>query len=119
MNTYLSMAIVGLMAILLFTLTDPFMYWMPGATQVVALTLAAVAVAAWAGIVLRESRGDERELQLRAFAGRGAYLSGVALLTLALLIQGLQHAIDPWIPLTLGSMVAAKLAARLYADRTH
>lgn len=119
MNTYLSAAIIGLMAILLFTLTDPFMYWMPGATQMIALTLASVAVAAWAGIVLREAHGDERDLQLRSYAGRAAYLSGIAILTLALLIQGFRHAIDPWVPLTLGVMVAAKLAARMYADRVY
>ena len=117
MNNILSVSIVGLMAILLFTLTDPFMYWMPGATQMAALTVSAVLMCVWAGFVIREGNGDERDLLHRMYAGRAAYLSGVAILTLALLVQGLHHAIDPWVPLSLGGMVLAKILTRLYTDR--
>lgn len=117
MSNTLSFLIVGLMAILLFTLTDPFMYWMPDATQMIALTIATALVCIWAGFVIREGSGDEREVLHRMYAGRAAYLSGIAILTIALFIQGLQHAIDPWIPVTLGVMVLAKLFARLYTER--
>jgi hypothetical protein len=50
-------------------------------------------------------------------AGRTAYLSGIAVLLLALIVQGFAHAIDPWIMLALGVMVVAKLGARLFFDR--
>lgn len=116
MNNLLSIIILVLLALVLFTLVDPFMYWMPSAVQMGALTFAAVLLVAWVAFVLREGSGDEREVQLRAYAGRAAYLSGVCVLGLALVIQGFSHAIDPWIPLALIAMVAAKLTARLYGD---
>jgi hypothetical protein len=117
MNTFLSVAIVVLMIILLFTLTDPFMYWMPDLAQMIALTLAAALVCVWAGFVMREHSGDEREIVHRMYAGRSAYLSGIAILTLALLVQGIQHAIDPWVPASLAAMILAKFLTRLYTDR--
>ncbi len=116
MNNTLSLIIVALLAVVLFTLVDPFMYWMPSMVQMTALTIAATLLVVWVAFVLREGQGDERETQLRAYAGRTAYLSGVSVLTLALLVQGFRHAIDPWIPLTLIAMVAAKLYARSRAD---
>ena len=117
MNTSLSYVILIVLAVLLFTLVDPFMYWMPGATQMIAMTLAAGLLALFVGVVLKEGSGDERETQHRMYAGRAAYLSGIAVLTIALVVQGLAHAIDPWTPLTLVVMVVAKLAARHYSDR--
>ncbi len=101
----------------LFALTDPFMYWMPDMAAMFALIAAAALAAVWAGFVAKERGGDEREVQNRMYAGRVAYLSGIAVLTIALVVQGLAHTIDPWIPLALGIMVVAKLGARWYADR--
>ena len=117
MNNTLSFVILGLLAVVLFTLVDPFMYWMPSVVQMGALTVSAALLIAWVAFVLREGKGDEREVQLRAHAGRAAYLSGVGVLTVALLVQGTQHTIDPWVPLALIVMIGAKLAARFYGDR--
>ncbi len=102
---------------LLVLLTDPLMVWMPAPAQMLALLSAAVLAAVWAGFVMYEHVHDEREAIHKEAAGRVAYLSGVALLTIALVVQGLAHAIDPWVPLALGGMVLAKLAARLYLER--
>jgi len=119
MNNILSFSIVGVLAIVLFSLVDPFMYWMPSMVQMTALTIAAALLAAFAGFILREGAGDERETVLRMHAGRAAYLSGIAVLTIALVYQGFTHSIDPWIPLALATMVLAKLIARSSAERTH
>ena len=116
MNTIISYSIVALMVLLLFTLTDPFMYWMPDMTQMAALTIATALLVVFAGLILREGAGDERETLHRMHAGRAAFLSGIAILTLALLLQGLRGAIDPWIPVTLAAMVLAKVFARRYTD---
>ena len=119
MNTFLPFTIIGVLALVLFTLVDPFMYWMPSVVQMAALTVAAALLAVFAGFVMREKAGDERETVLRMHAGRAAFLSGVAVLTIALLVQGFTHTIDPWVPLALAIMIGAKLVARLYAERTH
>jgi hypothetical protein len=103
--------------VMLAALTDPFMYWMPSMPQMVALALATAGLAAWIGFVAREQTTDEREDKHRMFAGRVAYLSGLSLLTLALVVQGFSHAIDPWVPVTLAAMVVSKLVARWYTDR--
>lgn len=119
MNTYLPFTITALLAIVLFTLVDPFMYWMPSIVQMGALTIAAALLAVLAGFVVREKAGDERETQLRMLAGRAGFLAGIAVLTVALLFQGFTHSIDPWVPLALVGMVLAKLGVRLWAERTH
>lgn len=108
--------LVGLLLVLLGALTDPFMYWMPSMPEMLALTLACVSLLAWIGLVAREQALDERDAEHRMFAGRVAYLGGIGVLTGALLVQGLAHAIDPWIPSALVVMILSKVAARRYAD---
>lgn len=82
-----------------------------------ALLGATVLLAIWAGFVMYERAPDEREAIHRMNAGRIAYLSGIVLLTVALVTQGLAHEIDPWISLTLGTMVLVKLISRFYSER--
>lgn len=113
----LQYVLVVLLLLLLGALTDPFMYWMPSMPEMVALTLACVCLLAWIGLAAREHAHDERDAEHRMFAGRLAYLSGVAVLTCALLVQGLVHSIDSWITGALATMVVSKIAARWYADR--
>ncbi|MBI4134923.1 MAG: hypothetical protein HY471_02360 [Candidatus Sungbacteria bacterium] len=107
---------VGLVA-LLFLLSDPFMLWMPPIIAMAALLLLAVLVSIWAGFIMHERGGDERDVVHRMQAGRAAYLSGVLILTTALIVQGFSHAIDPWISTALGAMVVMKLATRIYAGK--
>lgn len=103
--------------VLLVLLTNPFMAWMPPMGLAAALLLAAVLMGVWIGFVAHEGARDEREEVHRMRSGRMAYLAGLGMLTLALVVQGLRHDIDPWISGTLAIMVVAKLVARLYADR--
>jgi hypothetical protein len=98
-------------------LTDPFMLFMPPMLGMAVLLAATVLLVAFAGLVLNERAADEREDAHRQTAGRAAYLSGIATLTLALFVQGLSHHIDPWIAAALAAMVVAKLAARWYAGK--
>lgn len=108
-----ALAFVGL----LILLTDPFMLWMPEAGLMAVLIAAAALMCVWAGFVMYEKAGDEREEAHRMEAGRAAYLSGIAVLTIALVAQGLAHDIDPWISAALAVMVLVKLGVRLYSDR--
>ncbi len=102
---------------LLVALADPFMLLMPAPAQMFALLSASALVAVLAGFVILEGRGDERDAAHRMQAGRVAYLSGLAILTLALLFQGFAHDVDPWIVFALVGMVLAKLAARVWSER--
>lgn len=106
-----------LIVVLLALLTDPFMYWMPPMGWMATLVAAFVLLIVWSGFVMREKARDEREAQHVMHAGRVAYLAGIAVLTTALVVQGFQHTVDPWICAALAGMVLAKLVARAYLDR--
>lgn len=105
------------LVVLLMLLNDSFMFWMPIGTQAVMLVVVAVLICIWAGFVMYETAEDERESFHKMQAGRISYLSGIAVLTVALLVQGYTHTIDPWITTALSVMVVSKLFARLYLER--
>ncbi len=117
MNNPLQISIAGILVFLLLTLADLVPFWMPTMGTMVALTLVSVLLLLWAGFVLFEKNGDERELVHRMNAGRVAYLSGLGFLTVALVVQGFAHDIDPWVACALGVMVVSKLVARTYAEK--
>ncbi len=72
---------------LLCLLSDPFMLFMPPMAGMVLLLCAVIALCVWSGLVLNEQANDEREVMHRMLAGRVAYLSALAILTVALLVQ--------------------------------
>ncbi|MBI5406000.1 hypothetical protein HY972_03135 [Candidatus Kaiserbacteria bacterium] len=116
-NKFLYIGTAVVLVGLLTLLSDPFMLWMPAAAQMAVLLGAAVLVAVWAGFVMYERADDEREAVHTMHAGRVAYLTGIAVLTLALVFQGFSDSIDPWISAALGAMVVSKLVARLHSER--
>ncbi len=97
-------------------LADLVPFWMPMMGEMTALLIVTVLLCVWVGLILFETVHDEREAGLRHQSGRVAYLTGISVLLLALLIQGFSHAIDPWIPVTLAVMVVAKQLTRLYLE---
>ncbi len=108
--------LAGVLVVLLFLLSDPVMLWMPPEAVSIVLLALAVLMTLWAGFVMKETRGDEREVYHRMNAGRIAYLAGLAVLMIALVVQGLGGAVDIWIAITLAVMVLSKLGARLYLE---
>ncbi len=94
------------------------MLWMPPMAAMSALAAVAVVMSLWSGFVLKEKAGDERELLHRMNAGRVAYLSGIATLTMAVLWQGFTlHHIDPWVAFTLIVMVSTKIISRTVLEK--
>lgn len=106
-----------ILAVLLLALTDPFMVLMPTMAQMTALLLASVLLIVWAGLLMKETAVDERDVYHRMLADRNAYFAGVGMLTAALLVQGFAHSIDSWIPLALIVMILTKALSRWYTDR--
>ena len=117
-NNILSIVVALVLCGLLLMLTDPLMLWMPPMVVMFVILAIAVVMSFWVGFVLKEKARDERELVLRMNAGRIAYLSGVTVLTVALIVQVLTvHQTDPWIAIALAVMVITKILARLYAEK--
>lgn len=101
----------------LATLADLVPFWMPKMNEMILLLIVSVLLLVWVGFVMFEQVGDEREAVHRMNAGRVAYLSGIGVLTLGLIVQGFHHAIDPWVVTALAVMVVSKLSAYLYASK--
>lgn len=66
-------------------------------------------------VLWREKAEDERDQLHIMHAGRASYIVGVGLLVLGILLQALDHEVDPWLVITLCGMVIAKFASRVYA----
>ncbi len=115
-KTYFHSGVAVVLTFLLLVLADLVPFWMPMMGEMVALLMVVVLLVLWAGFVLQEQAQDEREVLLKMHAGRVAYLSGLGFLMLALVVQGINHAIDPWIAGALAVMVVSKLATRLYLE---
>jgi hypothetical protein len=113
---YLHIAVAGILTFFLLTLADLIPFWMPMMGEMIALLIVVILLLVWSAFVMLEQAHDEREVLLKMKSGRVAYLSGLGVLMLALIIQGLAHAIDPWIAIALAAMVLAKLFARLYEE---
>ncbi len=117
-NNIYFVATTAVLVFLLILLSDVFMLWMPGMMSMFVLLIVSVLLCVWVGFILREDATDEREVLHRMYAGRVAYLLGIGVLTLALLVQGLAHTIDPWIAIALLAMVSGKTVARLYLEHS-
>ena len=116
-KTYLHIIVALVLAFFLLTLADLVPFWMPMMGEMTALLIVAVLMLVWAGFIMREKPADEREVVLTMKSGRVAYLSGLGVLLVALIVQGMAHSIDPWIAIALAVMVLAKLFTRLYLER--
>ena len=115
-KSYIHIAIGSLLIFLLVVLADLVPFWMPMMGEMVALLIVTVLMLVWVGFVMQEKAHDEREVILKMKSGRMAYLSGLAVLLIALIVQGFAHDIDPWIAGALAVMVAAKLFSRIYLE---
>jgi len=115
-NLLQEISISGILIILLVLFLNPFGFWMP-TTLLMMMILGLVAVfALFASFVWRENHRDEREGLHKMMAGRAAFLVGTALLTLGIIVQSLSHNLDPWLVLTLGGMIVAKVISLIYGQ---
>ncbi len=113
---YTYIAVASILTFFLLTLADLVPFWMPMMGEMMALLIVVILLLIWVGFVMLEDAHDEREVVLIMKSGRLAYLSGLGVLIVALVVQGLNHSIDPWITIALAVMVLAKLFARIYED---
>jgi uncharacterized membrane protein YqiK len=115
-KNYLHIIVAAVLAFFLLTLADLVPFWMPMMGEMIALLIVVILLLVWAGFVMQETAHDEREVLLKMKSGRVAYLSGLGVLMVALIVQGFAHAIDPWISTALAVMVVSKLVSRLYLE---
>ncbi|MEK7584604.1 MAG: hypothetical protein AAB490_05140 [Patescibacteria group bacterium] len=97
-------------------LLDPLKLWMPNTMQMSLLIFLFIAAAVFAGFVWTEKGHDEREALHIMIAGRLAYITGIGIVTLGIIVQSMQHALDPWLIIILVAMVIAKIIGFIHAQ---
>ena len=107
----------GAIVLFAFLTLNPLGMLMSSFFQMTAYGLLLVAVAVFAGFVVKEKTVDEREEKNRASASRAGYLLGLAVLVVGVSVQTLSHVpLDPWIICTLVVMVLGKVFTRAYYE---
>ena len=113
-NLLQEILISALLIILLVLFLNPFDFWMPTTLLMMMVLGLVVVVALFASFVWRENHRDEREGFHKMMAGRIAYLTGTALLTLGIIVQSFNHELDSWLIFTLAGMIVAKVISFIY-----
>lgn len=108
-----------ILIVLLALLLNPFDLWMPSALFMMIVLGLAVVFAVFVSFVWKENTRDEREMLHKMLAGRIAYLVGAGMLVLGIIVQSFSHEIDPWLVLTFGVMILAKIAGIIYGRIKH
>lgn len=117
-NNILNESIVAcVLVVLTIFLLNPLNLWMPGMTVMAIMGGVLVVFSIFASFVLHEDVRDEREGVHRMYAGRSAFLAGALVIIVGLSVQSWKDTVDPWLVLSLVSMVLAKIGARIYGDR--
>jgi len=119
MKKYFSEVGIALVLVaLLVCFVDPFGLWMPTLLHMTLLGLMIVVFSFFALFVWRERFEDEREQYHGLLSARFAYLAGASVLVIGITVEAFLHTINPWLPVSLGVMVLAKIATRLWAERS-
>lgn len=103
--------------IMLILFINPFKFLMPGFVLMIMITVLTVIFILFASFVWNENPHDERDYLHTMIAGRFAFLSGCAILTVGIIVQSIQHNLSIWLPIALGGMVLSKILSRIYSDK--
>lgn len=117
MNRDIQELVIGIgLVVLLVIAINPFHIFMPTPLMMTVVVGAAILALLFVSFIWREKTQDEREEYHRLLASRTAYLSGAAVLLVAMIVQvATTGHIDGWLAVSLGVMVIAKLGAHIYS----
>ena len=109
--------VTGLLLIgLLAAFVSPPGLLMPKSTEMLLLVLFILSYFAYLGFVWKEHAQDEREQAHKQTSGRISFFAGTTILTVGVILQALNHEIDPWLVGALGVMLLTKVVVRVYSQ---
>ena len=108
-----------ILIILLLFFINPFDFLMPPPYLTMLIVLLILIFGGFATVMWREKPRDEREGLHRMLSARFAYLSGAGFLVLSIIIQSLNHKLDPYLVYTLGIMILAKIIGQIYGKNKY
>lgn len=104
--------------ILLVAFLHPPGLLMPKSLEMIMLVLFILASLFFLALIWKEKPRDERDHAHQLSAGRFSYFAGSFVLTLGIVVQALNHNIDPWLIIGLGVMILIKIIVRMYSRLT-
>jgi cobalamin synthase len=112
----LDFALIGGLGIMSLAAIAPETLIMSTNIQMVLLGVVLVLVAGFLSLLWRENPEDEREVYNQASASRAAYIVGAVVLMIAVLVESINHVLDPALPIVLLAMVATKTLVQGHKD---
>jgi len=111
-NILITIPLIGLL--LLFLYPNPLL--MPQTLEMMFIIVFIILFFIYSAVIWNERGNDEREDLHILNAGRISFLVGSAILTIGILIQSLNHNIDPWLIYALIGMIFTKIVTRIYSE---
>ena len=99
---------------LLILLLNPFDFWMPSMMLNGLILSLLIFAGIFVGIVWKEKPKDEREALHKHHAGSLGYLVGIGILTIAIIVQSIEHTLDTWLLIAFAGMIITKTITRIY-----
>lgn len=119
-NNFFGEIIISLMIIaLLVFFVSPLSLLMPSNMHPFMVPLLVVLFIIFAGFLLKEVPGDERDQLHRLIASRFAYFAGIATLVLGIIIQSIHSSVDPWLIFIVCIILLAKVLGLVYGYLKH
>lgn len=106
----ISLILIGLLVFFL----NPLNLIMPQQMHPLMIPVLVILFIIFAGVLWRESPGDERQELHKFIASRIAYFAGTAILIVGIVMQSIHHVIDPWLVIAICSMLLAKIFGLMY-----
>lgn len=113
---------IGLSSVILMLLVlllNPFSFWMPNMAHMLVIVGLIAIFGVFSLFVWNEQPDDEREQLHLMRASRTAYLIAGIFLVIGIGTQSLKDEIDPWLPITLTSMIVAKIISQARSRARH
>ncbi len=119
-NNFIGEVIISVILIaFIISFLDPFQLIMPHSMHPLMAPLLVILFVVFAGLLWKETPGDEREELHKFIASRLAYFAGIATLVAGIVIQSFQKAVDPWLIIAICIMLLAKILGLIYGYFRH
>jgi hypothetical protein len=112
-------AISVFLILILAVSLEPVSLTMPRQMNTIMVPTLILFLVIFAAFLWKEKPGDERERLHRFMASRFAYFAGITTLVIGIIFQSINHSIDPWLVITAGVILLAKILGLIYGHFKH
>lgn len=102
--------------VLAVVLANPFNLWMPTTLHMMLIAVLLIFFTMTAFLVLQRTPLDEREQLLSLQAYKTAYVVSTTLVVMGIVLQSLNHVVDPWLVMIFIGLVATKVVTLAVAS---